>query len=841
MKRKSILIAVAALLVCASAAWGIYYDMTGTRYLVRGLADLVQQDSAPGTPDADSGRLYVKDNSGTMTLYFKDDAGTANNLLAGTATALDDIGNPDANTSIDLTDYTLTMDSGDTNADMFVTQCTGAFGNYSCAKIQQLTGNPTDGTLLELVLADTDVDLLSATTGGVEKVNIADDGTITLSAGSLTLTAGSASVGGTLGVTGDTTLTGVLNANGIITLENGLTIDNASNNVLEINENSEELKLTFGTNVLDLSSTSGLNQIDLFDGAATTLTKATDGAADDLTISVTGAQNSSLVLASSGTGADAISIATSAGGMDLTVAGAAAGEDLDITADSSININSSEAAAADAVVIQASGAGSGIDIVSLADIDISTTGAAGEDITLLNTGGSINLTATEADAAAIVLDASAGGMDFSTAATFDIDLTATGGTVKVVASEAAADQFKVDAQGTVAGDAINFETTDGGIVLNADGAANGDITLDSADDMTLTVGGVFGVTTSTASATSIALTTNAGATEQIVVTNTQGTNDAAVDVNVTAGGFDLDAALSVAIGSSENTADAIQIAASAGGIDITATGAADEDLDLVNTNGSMNISGGEAAADAVTIAAGAGGIDITSAATYDIDVTATGGTVQVIASEAAANQFKVDAQGTVAGDAIVLETTDGGVLIDADGGTNGDIGLNAEDDMTLTAAGDLTLAVTGTVTAGGSAITNVLMDSETVTAANVLTSAECGKVMFLSAGAEFQTTLPAVTGTAGCEFDFYIAAAPAGANYTIVTDSSENTITGGVVEREVDTDDDGPYLAAADTVTFVQAVSALGDYVHFMSDGTTWFMTGQVNLDDALTITQASP
>jgi hypothetical protein len=47
----------------------------------------------------------------------------------------------------------------------------------------------------------------------------------------------------------------------------------------------------------------------------------------------------------------------------------------------------------------------------------------------------------------------------------------------------------------------------------------------------------------------------------------------------------------------------------------------------------------------------------------------------------AAQQFQVDATGTVVGDAIVLSTTDGGVMIDADGATNGDIELNAVDDI----------------------------------------------------------------------------------------------------------------------------------------------------------------
>lgn len=64
---------------------------------------------------------------------------------------------------------------------------------------------------------------------------------------------------------------------------------------------------------------------------------------------------------------------------------------------------------------------------------------------------------------------------------------------------------------------------------------------------------------------------------------------------------------------------------------------------------------------------------------------------------AAADQFKIDATGTVAGNAIHFLTTDAGILFHANGAAKGDIGLDAADDLTLTAAGDLILAVTGVI------------------------------------------------------------------------------------------------------------------------------------------------
>jgi len=65
---------------------------------------------------------------------------------------------------------------------------------------------------------------------------------------------------------------------------------------------------------------------------------------------------------------------------------------------------------------------------------------------------------------------------------------------------------------------------------------------------------------------------------------------------------------------------------------------------------------------------------------------------------ASANQFKVDATGTIAdasGDAIVFETTSGGILLDANNASNGDIGLDAEDDLRLTSGGDMILTIGG--------------------------------------------------------------------------------------------------------------------------------------------------
>ncbi len=58
-------------------------------------------------------------------------------------------------------------------------------------------------------------------------------------------------------------------------------------------------------------------------------------------------------------------------------------------------------------------------------------------------------------------------------------------------------------------------------------------------------------------------------------------------------------------------------------------------------------------------------------------------------------------------------------------------------------------------------------------------------------------------------------------------------------ELEVDTNDDGPYDASADTITFVAATAVVGDYVYMISNGTMFYVSGQANADGGVTITDS--
>lgn len=152
--------------------------------------------------------------------------------------------------------------------------------------------------------------------------------------------------------------------------------------------------------------------------------------------------------------------------------------------------------------------------------------------------------------------------------------------------------------------------------------------------------------------------------------------------------------------------------------------------------------------------------------------------------------------------------------------------VNKIDGLTATAA-ELNLAA------------DINMTIEEVAAANIITSAECGRTFVLNSATEFASTLPTVTGNGGCKFRFIVRGAPSEASYTIVAAAETTNIIGGVNELEVDTADDGPSCVAAtgcDVITFVDGVSVAGDFVELIADGTNWYLSGQTAADGGATV-----
>ena len=363
-----------------------------------------------------------------------------------------------------------------------------------------------------------------------------------------------------------------------------------------------------------------------------------------------------------------------------------------------------------------------------------------------------------------------------------------------------------------------FTWSGGAVLLNDTSNNNVGIctgTSTGATSIGNSAGGAFAVDTdSTVSINaddSMALTVSAGditidsVTKSVIIDGAEAADDA-INIDSAAGGLDVDVAKSICLTTTESESDSVNID-SAGGVDID-------------------------------IAGGAAGEDF--AVTTDTSIT-------LVTTEAVADQFKIDAQGAVTGNAINLETTSGGIILTADHATNGDITLDSEDDLILTSTGKVTITNTEVVTiSGGATITGtttiasaLVTPVEVVAATNEIEITESGKVFVLNHATEFVTTLPTVATSAGVTFRFIIGAAPADADYTIVTDTFENKIFGMVLEAETDTTEDGPVAQDEDTITFVRAVAVVGDWVELTSDGVNWYVSGMTAADGGVTLTAA--
>lgn len=143
------------------------------------------------------------------------------------------------------------------------------------------------------------------------------------------------------------------------------------------------------------------------------------------------------------------------------------------------------------------------------------------------------------------------------------------------------------------------------------------------------------------------------------------------------------------------------------------------------------------------------------------------------------------------------------------------------------------------ITTAGAATLGTLLHkdlTEVVAAANTITAAESGSVFFLSATAEFASTLPAPA--AGLHYTFIVSAAPSGASYTIASASGTDNIHGTAVSSaDAGGSMDSTAGTAADTITFVDGQSLKGDMVELWCDGTSWYASGFASDEDAITYT----
>lgn len=329
------------------------------------------------------------------------------------------------------------------------------------------------------------------------------------------------------------------------------------------------------------------------------------------------------------------------------------------------------------------GATGGITMTSATASSFGTTGA-GIDLTLSSAAGRVIVNGEEAAANAITLVSAAGGIDADAA--LQINIASSQNAADAVRIVASAGGIDIDAVGAAAED-INITNTGGSIVLQATESA-----VDSIDIIS-TAGGIRLRATGAAATEDISLTATGSS---IVLSSTEAVSDA-INIDATAGGVDIDAAGQINIATSQSANDSIVIESTAGGIDILASGAgAGEDIDIIATGSSVNVTSTENAAQAIYLRANGGTSETvqihadqgTGAASVLVlsdvgGVTIQGGlgsadAINIVASNAAGG---IDIDAGTAG--FIVDTT-GGISLDAAAASN----------FTATGAFDITIQST---------------------------------------------------------------------------------------------------------------------------------------------------
>ncbi len=346
--------------------------------------------------------------------------------------------------------------------------------------------------------------------------------------------------------------------------------------------------------------------------------------------------------------ANAVELIANAGGIDIST-GSSTG-DIDILGGDAINL-STPATAGNITLSTGYNAGAGPEIV-------------------LQSGDGLNLKALNSD-----LTLSAGTTTYASGLTVD---SATGYVGIGDASPASlftvgsGDPFQVDNSGNV--------TTSGDIAVNGDDiTSDADLTINPSGGQLIVTGSinVGGVTNLSYNAFADSGTAGTAAGDNDVwiqdILEVDGTLDLDGAFDADGSTFDVLNTGAVSLQTSSGTANAIQLVATAGGIDIS-TGSGTQNIDILSGAGA-------------NLVAVSGGIDISTGGNGS-----AGGSIDILSGQGAAT-------------AITIVASAGGIDISTGSGT-GDIDILSGDDITINAlGGSLTLStVTGLSTASGLAI-----------------------------------------------------------------------------------------------------------------------------------------
>ena len=435
----------------------------------------------------------------------------------------------------------------------------------------------------------------------------------------------------------------------------------------------------------------------------------------NLTLEVDGDRASSLILSSDGTGTDAIDMNTTAGGIDVDSSG-------------SVNITSSEAAA-DALRLYASNAAGGIDIdFGTGNLDIDGTGAntaftldsssfalaaggvdsnitlsadgAGDDLTISVTGAqdtSLVLSSTGTAANAIDMNTTAGGITIDTAGALSLDSTGTASNLTLTSNSANAGILTI-------------------AVTNA-GAGTATIDMDATDAVTIDAGGASNFTTSAgdvsviASAASVVIRGVEAAGDAILL---DANNNAAggIDIDFGTGNLDIDglgADSDFTLDSSSFSLDAL---GKYSNITLTSDGAGDDlTISLAGaTDSSLVLTSVGTGADAISISSWVGGLTVDAVGALSLDSVSTASNLTLTSNSDNAGILTIAAINDGAGTATLDIDADEAVTINAGAASNfttsaGDVSVIASAASVVIrgveAAGDAILLDANNNAAGG--------------------------------------------------------------------------------------------------------------------------------------------
>ena len=406
---------------------------------------------------------------------------------------------------------------------------------------------------------------------------------------------------------------------------------------------------------------------------------AAGAAGEDITVDNTAG---SIVLTAGEAIADSMVIESSAGGIDILASGAGAGLDIDIAnTGGSVNVSASEADAA-AVVVNASagglqllaGGGAGLDTL-ITNTSGSVSIDAGEsaaDAFVVNASGAAGGVQLQAGTGGVLIgnQADCTTLDLGNfAPTASRTITVGGGTV-VTAS--VTDTIDIAPDGATT-NADSVKTLN----LNAGGVTTGQVLTNIASGTITSGTHTTSIVTGNVAAGTVALNVMTGTGTK---TFNVGNADASTTLNldtITNIADSVNANTKINTGTSTGTvtignaaAGAITVDSSAG-ISIDAATASNfacaaGDMTVDATTGSLILSANEDVADAIQIVADNGGIDITcssASAGQDIDILNTGASINITATESVSDAINITASG--AAGAINLSAGTGGVTMDS--------------------------------------------------------------------------------------------------------------------------------------------------------------------------------